>query len=121
MKVSAGVAAMAALSLAIATMTFASSKNEANFTLPNEAQIGSTDLRPGDYKAQWQPESGGAVKVEIMQHGKTIATAQAKVKNLQGTAPFDAVITHPLGNNASRIDEIDFGKQKEALVFGTGS
>jgi hypothetical protein len=120
MKALGSLASLAALALALTPMTFAAGKNEAGFTLPNAAQIGATDLRPGDYKAEWQPASGGAVKVEIMQHGKTVATAQATLKNLQGPAPFDAVVTHTLSNNTSKIDEIDFGKRKEALVFGAG-
>jgi hypothetical protein len=120
MKALAHLAALAMLMLALTTVTFAKSNNktEGNFTIPNTVRVGSTDLRPGDYKATWTKENGGAVKINILQHGKTVATVEGKLKDLQKPASFDAVILKTLDNNAKTIDEIDFNNRSQALVFG---
>jgi hypothetical protein len=120
MKSLARMTALAMLSCALTTVTFAknASKNEGNFTISKTVRVGSTDLRPGQYKAAWKEESGGAVKVDILQHGKTVATVEGKLKDLEHPAPYDAIITKPLGDNATTIDEIDFSRRNQALVFG---
>ena len=112
--------ALATLTFALTAVTFArnSNKNEGTFTLPHTVRVGSTDLGPGQYKAAWKEESGGAVKVDILQHGKTVATVEGKLKDLQQRAPYDAVVTKPLGDNAVTIDEIDFSNRSQALVLG---
>jgi hypothetical protein len=118
MKTLARLSALAMFALALGTLSFAASKNQGNFTLPATTRIGSTDLRAGQYRAEWKEETGGAVKVDILQHGKTVATAEGKLKDLPAPAPYDAVITKPLGDNAKAIDEIDFSNRKQALVLG---
>ena len=118
MKALARLTSLATLTVALTTVTFAASKNQGNFTLFDTARVGSTELRPGDYKAQWEEEAGGAVKVEIRQNGKTVATAEGKLKDLPGPAPYTAVVTKTLGDNAKEVDEIDFNKRNQALVFG---
>ena len=118
MKALARLTSLATLTVALTTATFAASKNQGNFTLFDPARVGSTELRAGDYKAQWQEESGGAVKVEILQNGKTVATAEGKLKDLPGPAPYSAVVTKSLTDNSKEIDEIDFNKRNQALVFG---
>jgi hypothetical protein len=118
MKALAHVTALTVLTVALTNITFAASKNQGNFTLLDTARVGSTELRPGDYKAEWTEEAGGAVKVEISQHGKTVATAEGKLKDLQQPAPYNAVVTRTLGDNAQTVDEIDFNKRSQALAFG---
>ncbi|MGA7294670.1 MAG: hypothetical protein WBW53_16350 [Terriglobales bacterium] len=120
MKALARLTLLTMLTFAMTTISFAkkTNKNEGSFTLPDTVRIGSTDLRAGDYKAEWKEETGGAVKVDILQHGKTVATTEGKLKELQQPAPYNAVITKPLNNNAKTIDEIDFSNRKQALVLG---
>src|SRR3981081_2934341 len=119
MKALARLTSLATLTVALTTVTFAANKNQGNFTLFDPARVGSTELRAGDYKAQSQEEAGsGAVKVEILQNGKTVATAEGKLKDLPGPAPYSAVVTKSLSDNAKEIDEIDFNKRNQALVFG---
>ena len=118
MKAVARLTSLATLAVALTTVTFAASKNQGSFTLFDTARVGSTDLRAGDYKAQWQEEAGGAVKIEILQNGKTVATAEGKLKDLPSPAPYSAVVTKSVSDNAKEIDEIDFNKRTQALVFG---
>jgi hypothetical protein len=118
MKALTRLTSLATLTFALTSVTFAASKNQGNFTLFDTARVGSTELRAGDYKAQWQEEAGGAVKVEILQHGKTVATAEGKLKDLQNPAPYSAVVTKSGNDNAKEVDEIDFDNRNQALVFG---
>jgi hypothetical protein len=120
MKALAHLTALVLLTFALTTVTFArnTSKSEGNFTIPDSVRVGATDLAPGDYKAEWKQEDGGAVKVDILQHGKTVATVEGKLKALPQPAPYTAVITKPFSDSAKTLDEIDFGNRSQALVFG---
>ena len=111
--------ALATLTFALTAVTFArnSNKNEGNFTLPHAVRVGSTDLASGQYKVAWKEESGGMVKIDILQRGKTVTTVEGKLKALPEPAPYDAVITKPLRGNTTTIDEIDFSKRSQALVL----
>jgi hypothetical protein len=75
-------------------------------------------LEAGNYTAEWKPQSGNNVQIEIVQHGKTVATSQGTLKDLPAAAANTAVTTKPTASNAKRIEEIDFGGHKQALVFG---
>ena len=117
MKSLASLASMAALAMVLSTGVWAAPKDQGKFTLADSAQVGSTTLQPGQYKAEWQPENGNHVKVDIVQHGKVVATAQGTLKSLPQPAPYGAVVMKTLNHNAKAIDEIDFNKRAEALVI----
>jgi hypothetical protein len=117
MKTLGSLVSIAALAIGMSTVSFAAQKNEGKFTLTESATIGSTDLRPGDYKIQWQTQNGNDVKVDIIQHGKVVATTQGQLKTLQTPAPYDAVVTKDTGKSAKAIDEIDFNNRTQALVL----
>jgi hypothetical protein len=68
-----------------------------------------------DYKVEWQG-TGSAVQVSFQQNGKTVATASGTLKN-DDQVTQDAIVTKATGADASTLKEIDFGHQKEALVF----
>ena len=118
MKVLACLTSLAMFTVVLTAVAFAADKNEGKFTLTDTVRVGSTELSPGDYKAAWKEETGNAVKVDILEHGKTVATAEGKLKDLQEPAPYGAVVIKSLGNNTKGIEEIDFGKRKQALVLG---
>ncbi|MGA7473630.1 MAG: hypothetical protein WBV97_05320 [Candidatus Sulfotelmatobacter sp.] len=61
--------------------------------------------------------SSNDVKVDIVQNGKTVATTEGKIKDLQQPAPYDAVMIKTLQNNTKALDEIDFNHRSEALVL----
>jgi hypothetical protein len=91
------------------------SGNEGKFTVSEPVQVGSTQLKPGDYKVQWDG-SGDAVQVKILQGKKTVATSSGKIVSHDQPAPYDSVILKD-GTGGKAINEIDFGKRKEALVL----
>jgi hypothetical protein len=95
---------------------FAKDRNEGKFSLTEPAQIGSTQLKAGDYKATWEG-TGADVQVKILQGKDVVATTSAKL--VDRSLPQDAVT---LGGTSGMktLEEIDFSGKKQALVFASG-
>lgn len=55
------------------------------------------------------------------QNGKTIVTVPATLKTNDDQVTQDATLTEANGANEEVLKEVDFGHQKEALVFGQES
>jgi hypothetical protein len=110
-------AALVALATFVLSLgAFAKDKNEGKFTLSEPAQVGSTQLKPGDYKATWEG-SGSDVQVKIQQGKNVVATSSAKlVSKPNGT---DAVTLGNANGSTKTLDEVDFSKTKQALVFSS--
>lgn len=117
MKVLPYFASFAMLALVLSASAFAKDNHSGKFALSDKVQVGSTQLPPGDYEAEWTG-SADNVRVDIKQNGKTVATAEGKIQTLQRPAPYDAVTTHTLKDNTQRLDQIQFEKHTEALVLG---
>ena len=78
-------------------------------------QIGGTQLKPGNYKVEWQGE-GPTVQVSFQRNGKTVLTAPATLKTNDAEVTQDAIKIETSTDTAT-LKEIDFGHQKQALVF----
>lgn len=110
------LASIAALALAFSLSAFAKTSNSGSFDLTDTAQIGSTVLQPGHYKVEWSG-SDTALQVSILQHGKTVATTQGKLKELPSKSPYTSVSTTAGNDNSRQVNEIDFGNRTDALIF----
>jgi hypothetical protein len=110
------VASFAVVSLVLSLSAFAKDSHSGKFTLADTVQIGSTQLSPGDYKVEWNGPANN-VKIEIIKNGKTVATTDGQIKNLQQPAHYDAVLTKTAQDNTKTLDEIDFNNRSEALVL----
>jgi hypothetical protein len=84
--------------------------------ISSAVHIGGTHLKPGNYKVEWQG-TGPVVQVSFQQNGKTVATLPATLKTNDDEARQDAVMTEGTNADATTLKEIDFGHQREALVF----
>ena len=104
---------LVALSLSLTTL--AKDKNEGNFTLTGPTQVGSTQLSPGTYKAEWEG-TGADVQVKIYQGKNVVATSSAKL--VDNASPVDAVTLRDEGG-AKTLNEIHFSNLHKALVFGS--
>jgi hypothetical protein len=93
--------------------------NSGKFTVAEHVKVGSTELKPGDYKVAWDG-SGDSVQVKIMQGKNTVATTSGKLVTHDNPAPYNAVILNDASGGGKTISEIDFGKRKEALVLSDG-
>ena len=84
--------------------------------IPYVVQVGSTRVTPGNYKVEWQG-TGPAVEVSFSQYGKTVVTVPGTLKTNDDQVKQDAIVTEATSADTSTLKEIDFGHQKEALVF----
>jgi hypothetical protein len=95
---------------------YAARNNAHSVEIFDAVQIGDTKLKPGSYKVEWQG-TGPAVQVSFQQNGKTVVTAPGTLKTNDDQVTQDAIVTEATGAGTSTLKEIDFGHQKEALVF----
>jgi len=109
-------ASFAIVTLILSAGAFAKDDHSGNFTLSETVHVGSTELGPGRYKAQWTGTAND-VKIDILRDGKTVATTQGSIKNLGQPSPYDAVTTKTLQDNSKALDEIDFNNKSDALML----
>jgi hypothetical protein len=79
-------------------------------------QIGTTELKPGNYKVEWQG-SGPAVEVSFLRNGKTVVTVPGTLKTNDDQVTQDSIRIEGTGTGTSTLKEIDFRHLKQALVF----
>jgi hypothetical protein len=111
------LALVATLGLLTPLSMFAADKTTRSVTIADPVTVGSTHLKPGHYKLEWQG-SGPAVNVSFIRDGKTVATAPAKLEINDTEAKQDDVIMDRTNAHNEKLKEIDFSHQKEALKFG---
>lgn len=107
------LALTAAVALVFSAGAFAKDSNSGNFDLTQTVRIGSTMLQPGHYKAEWTGPSN-ALQVSIVEHGKTVATTQGKLKVLPSKSPYTSVA---IQRENQKLNEIDFSGSRDALVI----
>src|SRR5215831_4146089 len=106
--------ALLAMVLSLSAAVFAKdSKNEGKFTLSDSVQLGSTQLKPGDYKATWEG-TGSDVQVKVLKGKEVVAAVPAKLADQKSGQ--DSV---SLGNSngTKTLVGIDFGGLHKSLVF----
>jgi hypothetical protein len=92
---------------------FARDNNQHSVDIPATVQIGGTQLKPGNYKVKWQG-TGPDIQVTFLRDGKTVATVPATLKTNDGEVTQDGIV---LDSANKTLTEIDFHRDKEALVF----
>jgi hypothetical protein len=90
--------------------------NSHSVDISDVVQIGGTQLKPGNYKVEWQGD-GPAVQVSFQHNGKTVVTVPATLKTNDAEITRDAIRTEATSADTATLKEIDFGHHKEALVF----
>lgn len=110
------LAACSLVAFALSLPSFAKDTNSGTFDLAQSAQVGSTILHPGHYKAEWTGPNT-ALHVSIVHDGKTVATTQGTLKQLPEKAPYGSVTVRNVNNHTTRVDEIEFGNRTQALVL----
>jgi hypothetical protein len=91
---------------------FARDNNQHSVDIPTTVQVGGTQLKPGNYKVNWQG-AGPDIQVTFLRNGKTVATVPATLKN-DGQVTQDEIVTD---SATKTLTEIDFHRDKEALLF----
>ena len=110
------IALLSMLALLPTVGAFARDKNQHSVEIQDSVQVGGTQLKPGSYKLQWQG-TGPEVQVSFVRNGQTVATAPGTFKTNDANVTQDDVVTETTSANTKTLKEIDFGHNKESLVF----
>jgi hypothetical protein len=116
MKFAQYFAMLAVIALVVSGDALAKDSHSGNFTTTEKVKVGSTVLPPGNYKAEWSGTADN-VKLEILSHGKTVASTDAAIKTLPQPSPYTAVVTTTLPDNIKQVNEIEFDHHSEALLL----
>jgi len=119
MKFGKYIALLAFVATSLSLSAFAKDKNETKVTFADPIQIGSTQLKAGDYKLQWQG-NGPDVQVQVVKGKDVVATVPAKLTANQQSTGNNSVTTGS-ANNAKTLDQVDFDGGKQSLKFNQGS
>jgi hypothetical protein len=92
--------------------------NKHSVDITDAVQIGSTQLTPGTYKLEWQG-TGPVIQVSFQYRGKSVVTVPATLKTNDDQVTQNEIVTEAAtaGGSTRVLKEIDFGHQKQALVF----
>jgi len=109
-----------ALGLIFPAAMWARDRNEHHdVQIGDPVQVGNTQLKPGSYTVEWQGD-GPAVQAEFLQYGKLVATVPATLKSNDTEVVQDDVVIRDNGAQGKVLEELDFHRDKEALVLKQG-
>jgi hypothetical protein len=97
-------------------VALAADKNEGRISLSAPTQLGSQQIKPGDYKVEWDG-SGPSVQVRILRGSKVVATSTASLTEQKTPVPSDQVVLETQDNGTRTLRQIDFVKRRVSLVF----
>jgi len=103
------------LALLLASSAFAATKG--SLQLNNPVTVNGTQLKPGDYKVQWEG-SGPNVELSILKGKNVVAKVPAHVVELQMPASNDAAVTRLNSDGPNSLTGVRFQGKKTALEFG---
>lgn len=106
----------AAFVLLLTPAALAKSKDEHSMKLDEPVQVGSAQLPAGNYKVEWQG-MGEAVPIKFLRDGKTVLSTTGQVVEKDKPAEADQVMMQETKSKHERLEEIDFGHRREALLF----
>jgi hypothetical protein len=109
-------ALLSMLALLCSVSAFARDKNQHSVEILDSVQVGNTQLKPGEYKVEWQG-TGSEVQVNFVHNGKTVATVPGTLKTNDAHVVEDDIVTDTTSANTKALKEIDFSRDKESLVF----
>jgi hypothetical protein len=106
------------LGLLLASSAFAATK--AQLHLHSSITINGTQLRPGDYKLEWDG-TGPSVEVSIVQGKKVITKTTAKLLDLPSPYGSDAAVLRTNSDGTSSLVGVRFEGKKFGLDLAESS
>jgi hypothetical protein len=116
MKLIKYTALLSVLALWSSVFALARDNNQHSVEIPDSVQVGGAQLQPGNYKVEWQG-TGPEVQVNFLRNGKTIATVPGTLKTSNAQVVQADIVTGTTSANTRTLEEIDFGRNKESLIF----
>ena len=106
-----------AVAALLVVMAQAAETNQGTITLSAVSQLGSQQIKPGEYTVVWEG-SGPSVPVKIMRGKKVVATGTANLVQQKTPSGKDEVHLTVQDNGVRKVEEMDFAKRGVVLVFG---
>src|ERR1039457_1808970 len=85
-------ALLSMLALLFPLGALARDKNQHSVVIPDSVQVGGAQLKPGNYKVEWQG-TGPEVQVNFVRDGKTVATVPGTLKTNDAKVTQDEIVT----------------------------
>jgi hypothetical protein len=101
--------------LLLASTAFAGTK--ANLALPGPTVVNGTQLKPGDYKLEWEG-AGPNVEVSVMKGKTVVAKVPAHVVDLPSPSVNSAAVTMKNSDGTTALTGARFEGKKFALEIG---
>jgi hypothetical protein len=101
----------------LATSAFAATK--ASLELKHPTTVNGTQLKPGEYKLQW--DGTGSVEVSIMLGKNVVAKVPARVVELSSPAQNTAAVVQSNSDGSNSLTGARFEGKKYSLELGSGS
>jgi hypothetical protein len=112
------MAIVAVLASSLSLNAFAKDKNETHVWFSERVQIGSNEVKPGDYKLQWDG-NGPDVQVKVVKGKDVVATVPAKLlANESARNSTGDAVTISGNGDVKQLDRVDFARGRQSLVFG---
>lgn len=106
------------LAVLLASSAFAATKGSLH--LQSTATINGTQLKPGDYKLEWDG-SGPSVEVSVLKGKSVVTKTQAKVVDLPSASLNDAAVVKKNDDGTTSVTGVRFEGKKFALQLGESS
>jgi hypothetical protein len=90
--------------------------NKGSFQLQHPASVAGKQLASGTYTVRWDG-SGDQVEVKIYQGKNVVASAPARMVNIQRPGPSDSTVMNTGSDGTYSISQIRFGGKNYALDF----
>lgn len=104
------------LCVALLGATTAFGINKKSVTIPEHVSINGQTLAVGNYKVEWEG-SGPNVELSFRKYNKVVATAPARVIDLQQPDNSDSLLLGPGADGNRSLQEIHFSGKKYALML----
>ena len=91
------------------------------FALSAPAKISATLLPAGTYEVTWDGAAPSTQQIEVLQNGKTIASARARIVLLNARPPANQPSTKTSADGSVSLRSLRFAGQNFALYFDAGT
>ncbi len=95
---------------------FAKTKDHVTVSLDSPTYVGSTLVKPGQYKVEWRGTPDNE-QVSFLNGSTVVATTQGKMETEAKASPYTDVDTTPAKDDHRAVHEIDFQNQKQVLIL----
>lgn len=109
-----------ALALLLATSAFASDSHKASLQTFDPVQVSGKQLPAGEYQVKWEG-SGPDVQLSILKNNKVVATAPAKIVELDQKTQGDAALVNKSADGTRQLTGLRFAGKKFGLAIGEGT